>query len=173
VDQFEAALAGWHDFYIAAASAGAALLGLLFVGVSIGIAAVPPAERSKVLFRARQAFTNLILTLVLSLCLLIPQQHAQSVGTDLTIVAALGLAGTTTRFVQGRGWKGENARSLLGYLGSTVGTAGLLVLGLIYWTQPQADPGLLHWVLFPVFFWVSAAATASWEMLILVSRDRD
>jgi hypothetical protein len=49
---FAAAELGWHDFFLAAAGASAALLGLLFVGVSINLAAIAGEERVDVRARA-------------------------------------------------------------------------------------------------------------------------
>jgi hypothetical protein len=55
---FAAAALGWHDFFLAAAGASAALLGLLFVGVSINLAALAAEERVDLRARAGQAFAN-------------------------------------------------------------------------------------------------------------------
>ena len=52
VSAFSAAVTGWHDFYLAAAGASAALLGLLFVGVSINLAATAAKERPDLRARA-------------------------------------------------------------------------------------------------------------------------
>ena len=70
-EAFGASILGWHDFFLAAAGASAALLGLLFVGVSINLAAISADERVDLRARAAQAFTNLVFVLVISLLLLI------------------------------------------------------------------------------------------------------
>ena len=69
---FTATLDSWHDFYLAVGSASAALLGLLFVGVSINLASVVAAERVDLRTRANLAFSNLLYLLGLSLIVLIP-----------------------------------------------------------------------------------------------------
>ena len=61
---FAAAIIGWHDFYLAAAGASAALLGLLFVGVSINLGAIAAQERPDLRARAGLAFSNLIYVLI-------------------------------------------------------------------------------------------------------------
>jgi modulator of FtsH protease len=84
-------LAGWHDFFLATAGASAALLGLLFVGVSINLGAIAATERGDLRARAAQAFTNLLSVLGISLFLLVPDFDPASVGLWLGVIAAFGL----------------------------------------------------------------------------------
>jgi modulator of FtsH protease len=88
---FGALVLEWHDFLLAAAGAGAALLGLLFVGVSINLAAISADERVDLRARAAQAFTNLVFVLVISLLLLIPDPDPGLFALSLALVAAFGL----------------------------------------------------------------------------------
>lgn len=68
---FQAALQGWHDFYIVAGSAAATLVGLLFVGLSLHLRAV--LSRPEVRSLARATLTNFVLVLLLAMFTLIPQ----------------------------------------------------------------------------------------------------
>src|SRR5947209_5524814 len=88
---FGSSLLGWHDFFLAAAGASAALLGLLFVGVSINLAAIGAEERIDLRARAAQAFVNLVLVLVISLIMLIPDPDPDSIAITLGVVAAFAL----------------------------------------------------------------------------------
>src|SRR2546425_12714970 len=91
---FSAAITGWHDFYLAAAGASAALLGLLFVGVSINLAAIAAKERPDLRARAGLAFTNLIYVLIVSLILLIADPEPHGIAIGLGAVAGIGLVRT-------------------------------------------------------------------------------
>ena len=99
---FAAAIIGWHDFYLAAAGASAALLGLLFVGVSINLGAIAAQERPDLRARAGLAFSNLIYVLIVSLILLIadPEPHngvRHEVRRQLDLVGRVGALPGDTR----------------------------------------------------------------------------
>ena len=91
---FSAAIIGWHDFYLAAAGASAALLGLLFVGVSINLGAIAAQERPDLRARAGLAFSNLIYVLIVSLILLIADPEPHGIAIGLGAVAGIGLVRT-------------------------------------------------------------------------------
>src|SRR2546422_2115711 len=120
---FSAAITGWHDFYLAAAGASAALLGLLFVGVSINLGAIAAKERPDLRARAGLAFSNLIYVLVVSLVLLVANPEPHGIALGLGAIAGLGLVRTVrglsiacapsaygeTRFPSSGGWVGRLA----------------------------------------------------------------
>src|SRR5437762_6857086 len=99
VSAFSAAVTGWHDFYLAAAGASAALLGLLFVGVSINLAAIAAKERPDLRARAGLAFSNLIYVLIVSLVLLTADPEPQGLALSLAAVSALGLIRTVRALI--------------------------------------------------------------------------
>jgi len=125
VSAFSAAVTGWHDFYLAAAGASAALLGLLFVGVSINLAAIAAKERPDLRARAGLAFSNLIYVLVVSLVLLVANPEPHGIALGLGAIAGLGLIRTVrgcplrcapsasgeTGFPSSGGWVGRLAQT--------------------------------------------------------------
>src|SRR5438105_12919406 len=94
VSAFSAAITGWHDFFLATAGASAALLGLLFVGVSINLASISAKERPDLRARAGLAFSNLIYVLLVSLVLLISDPEAKGIATGLAVIAGIGIVRT-------------------------------------------------------------------------------
>jgi modulator of FtsH protease len=89
-DSFPGMVLGWHDFYVATAGATAALLGLLFVGVSINLAALAADERVDLRARTGQAFANLVFVLIIALIMLIPDPDPGTLAASLAVVAAFG-----------------------------------------------------------------------------------
>lgn len=79
-----------HDFFAASVGAGAALIGLLFVAISVSAERLAKAEASSQLLRIRAnaALTAFINALVISLFALLP---SEVIGTTAMVVAILGL----------------------------------------------------------------------------------
>lgn len=171
--QFTAAVLGWHDFYLATAGASAALLGLLFVGVSINLAAIATRERVDLRARSGLAFSNLVYVLVISLLLLVadPEPHGMALG--LGAIALLGLArgiGHLVSVLRAHGWRGQ--RATFRRIGWTI--AADLVLGwaaIVLYSSADAHAMVL--VMAAVFVLLVGAADVAWEMLVQVTRERD
>lgn len=71
---YQAAVQGWHDFYLVAGGGSATLLGLLFVGLSLHLRTV--VSRPEVQSLARVTLTNFTLVLLAALFVVIPQGQA-------------------------------------------------------------------------------------------------
>lgn len=169
---FETAILSWHDFFLAVASAAAALLGLLFVGVSISLSAIAGRDRAAVRRRANVAFSNLLYLLGLSLVILIPASDPGVVTISFTVIALLGLVRVARRLVpMARGREPERDRpGTLRRLGWTV-AADLL---LLYTAVSLASTGDPRWLLAtPIVVGVLllGAADVAWDLLVEESED--
>ena len=78
------AIEAWRDFYAAAANAGAALLGLVFVGLSIHLVGRPLNTETRML--GAESFVNLLHPLLASLGMLLPLEPAVQGGGLLFLV---------------------------------------------------------------------------------------
>jgi modulator of FtsH protease len=170
---FGALLLGWHDFFLAAAGASAALLGLLFVGVSINLAAISADERVDLRARAAQAFTNLVFVLVISLLLLIPDPDPSLFALSLALVAAFGLyrvALNAYSVIRERD-RLQNAVATIRRIGWTV-VADIVLAFTAWrlWATAGAAAVIVNLVIV-VFVLLIGAADISWEMLTEVSTE--
>lgn len=86
---WETGLLECRDFYIAVAGAGAALVGLVFVGASIQLSNRPLDSRIRM---ATMAVVNLLHPLIASLIMLVPGSP-QVLGAGLLTLALAGLVG--------------------------------------------------------------------------------
>jgi hypothetical protein len=170
---FAAAELGWHDFFLAAAGASAALLGLLFVGVSINLAAIAGEERVDVRARAGQAFVNLVFALVIALLMLIPDPDPVSIAFGLAVVAALGLLSIVRNLypvlrgrAQVRGWA-QIARRF-----GWTAIADLILIFTAWRVWSTADATAIQNLVTVLFVLLIGAADAAWEMLVEVSREQ-
>jgi hypothetical protein len=171
---FTAAVLGWHDFFLASAGASAALLGLLFVGVSINLGAIAARERVDLRAKAALAFSNLIYVLMISLLLLIadPEPHGLAIG--LAAIAALGLVrviGHLRVLIQAQGRFRDQVPTLR-RIGWTI--AADVVLGYVAVVLFAAgDARAIVLILAAVFILLVGASNIAWEMLVQVSQERD
>jgi hypothetical protein len=172
-EAFGATILGWHDFFLAAAGATAALLGLLFVGVSINLNAIAADERVDLRTRAGQAFANLIFVLVVSLIMLIPDPDPRLLAAALAGVAVFGLVRVSRSIitlVRERD-RFQNFRSTLRRTGWTaIADAVLAVTAWRIWESGGQAAVLINLAIV-VFVLLIGAADISWEMLTDVSRE--
>jgi hypothetical protein len=170
---FAAAELGWHDFFLTAAGASAALLGLLFVGVSINLAAIAGEERVALRARAGQAFVNLLFALVIALLMLIPDPDPVSIAFGLAVVAGLGLLSLARNL-----YPVIQSRTLVRYwahIARRFGWTAIADLILIFtawrvWTA--TDASAIQNLVTVLLVLLIGAADAAWEMLVEVSRER-
>jgi hypothetical protein len=168
---FAAALQAWHDFFLATAGASAALLGLLFVGVSISLNAIGLAERADLRATAEQVFANLLYVLAISLILLVPNSDATGDSIALGAIAVVG----TGRVIRNITTLRENAnvalsRATLRRLGWTIAADLLLAyVAVRFWVAP--DPKEMVFVMAATLVLMLGAADTAWEMLVEVSHE--
>jgi hypothetical protein len=74
---------GWHDFYHVIGDAAAALMGLLFVSLSLNVGAITRKANADLRLLAIQTFTSYISTLMFALIFLIPDPGRWSLGGPL------------------------------------------------------------------------------------------
>jgi len=160
----------WHDFYGTAGTASAALIGLLFVGVSLHLDTV--VSRRDVRSTARGAFQSLLAILFVSLVTLIPQISPRDLGwTPL----GLGAGGLLLGAVEARGLVGADLllgfRHIVRRIGSrAVGFGLMLYVGIALVTGPaSAQSGTLPWLMAAIFVLLASSAHAAWSLLIEVA----
>jgi hypothetical protein len=156
----------WHDFYMTAGGAAAALVGLLFVGVALHLDAV--VGRPDVRATARGTFMSLIAILVISLVVLVPQVTPADLGWAVIALGALGLleaVGDVPRVWGSKGLLG--ARSAIRKLGLRfAGLLATLAVGILFLNGNRGAP---DWLLGVVFLLLASSAQTAWDLLIDVA----
>ena len=172
--QFVAATLAWHDFYLATAGASAALLGLLFVGVSINLGTISANERVDLRARSGLAFSNLVYVLVISLLMLIAQQEPHGLGLGLGAISLVGLLRAIRHLVTILRSRHavRDMRGTLRRIGWTI-IGDVLLAGTAVGLYATGDGHLLSVLMAAVFILLIGAADVAWEMLVVVSADRE
>jgi modulator of FtsH protease len=168
---FASTVLGWHDFFLAAAGASAALLGLLFVGVSINLAAIAADERVDLRARAGQAFTNLVFVLLIGLLMLIPNPDPRLLAASLGLVSAIALirvALNLAGLVRARAHTLDRFATMRRIGWTAIANLVLAFSAWRLWDSAGAADVIVNLVIVVVVLLIGAADIA-WEMLTEVS----
>lgn len=160
-------MSGWENFFVAEAGASAALAGLLFVAVSVNltrILAVPGLPG-----RAGMALVVLLQVLLISTCLLVPDQRVALAGTEMLLIGAitwLTIVVIETRVAHPRytGYRWELAMRIV--LGQTA-TLPFIVAGVSVLAWGTRG---IYWVVPGVAFAFVYVFIQAWVLLIEINR---
>ena len=119
-------MSGWGDFAAVIGAGSAALLGLLFVAVSIRVETI--AKSAELRNRTAQTLTLLLTGLLATALLTVPNQSKRALGVEYLVLAlvVIGVAVFNDRRSGGRQGESALARSL-GAINPTYVTCSLLV----------------------------------------------
>ena len=164
-------MAAWHDFFVAAAGAAAALSGLIFVAVSINLRTILDQEKeagsSYLTGRALESLAALLVVLGISLVGLDPSVS----GVVFAAVLLTCAAGSCISPVRAAlGYRSTHVKPIAFSLRMFL--AGLLVAGYATAgaTLPADVGGGLHWLPFCFILAVTVAASNAWILLVEVLR---
>jgi len=165
---YQANLQSWHDFYSNTGQAAAALVGLLFVGLSLHIRAV--LSRDDVRALARVTLSNFILTLVLALFMVIPDDNSADTGwrvVGLGVVSTVYIVPSLIAGVRSR-QRTIGLRLLLLRFGlSALAFVGLVVCGVLLVSGNYHD-GLVGLVAVTIVVLVVSLRN-TWDLLVSVA----
>ncbi len=155
----------WSQFYATIAAASAALLGLLFVAVSINAPAALGANAISSRRLTEQAFQNYLAVMMVSLLALFPDMSVNSFGRVTLYATAVWSAWVVIRFfqtiTQRLDWR-SRIRALRRHISSLIGFAMLLVSAL----RMALNRGeSFDWFAAAVLVLLFSATTVSWELL--------
>jgi hypothetical protein len=173
VDSLSPALERWHDFYLLTGTAAATLLGLLFVALSLHLDIVVREDAPHLRLLAREAFYSFVFVLLLSLLLLVPDNHARPMGVEL---AAMGAIRLVLLLVAMRGagasiGHGFTRRHVRRRLLPAVAAAALLIVAGVTILRHDVDDGLATIVTTCLLLLVTATAIA-WDLIMRVGEAR-
>jgi hypothetical protein len=157
----------WHDLFVASAGASAALLGLLFVAVSINLERILAYEGLPE--RALETLLLLLAVLIVSIVGLIPAESTVALGLELLVTAAIvavivfRLPGTNAVETgkEPAQWRASRVGVRL------MGTVPLVVGGLSVLLETG---GGLYWIAAGVVLAICGAVANAWVLLVEILR---
>ena len=163
---------GWASFYETLGGAAAALLGLLFVSVSVRAEQILGAKHSHARRIAEQAFHNYLAVLMVSLVSLMPNVGTISLGFTLLYMLGIWAAWVVIRVHQTLvHWREEETRllTLRRYIASAGGFGTLIYAGVFLARGHDDYRGLVP---IGALVLLVSATVVSWELLVSVARGR-
>jgi hypothetical protein len=157
----------WHDLFVASAGASAALLGLLFVAVSINLERILAYEGLPE--RALETLLLLLSVLIVSIVGLIPAESTVALGLELLVTAAIvavivfRLPGTNA--VETGKEPAQWRASRIGV--RLMGTVPLVIGGLSILLETG---GGLYWIAAGVVLAICGAVANAWVLLVEILR---
>jgi hypothetical protein len=156
----------WHDFYVAAAGASAALLGLAFVAISINLA--PIIESAVLPRRALQTLIFFAYGLVSSLLVLVPGLSDTALGVG-QLVLGLGLVGLVA--IDQLDWRGQPGDPSIWRLSQVIPATLVSALALIgAYATISSTLGGLYWIAIAIATATTAGLINSWVLLVEIQR---
>jgi hypothetical protein len=157
----------WHDLFVASAGASAALLGLLFVAVSINLERILAYEGLPE--RALETLLLLLSVLIVSIVGLIPAESTVALGLELLVTAAIvaaiifRLPGTNAveTGTEPAQWRASRIGVRL------MGTVPLVIGGLSVLLETG---GGLYWIAAGVVLAICGAVANAWVLLVEILR---
>jgi hypothetical protein len=157
---------GLHDFFLGSAGVAGALIGLLFVAISVSGERLAKAEAAALTLRIRAnaALTGFINALVVSLFALIPDG---GIGTTSLVVAIIGLlfvAAALLSLIRVRHLRWATGRDALFLVGQAVVFIIQLTFGIGLMRHPS-DSGAANGVAFLVVTCFVIGISRAWELI--------
>lgn len=164
----DALTAGWTDFAVALAGAGAALAGLVMVAISVNIKEI--LALPGVTARAAAAVGSLVLVVGTAALLLMPGQPAPVLGVELLLPAALAIALHAGSLVKRMRQAAVPRFSRVIAVPIAVVQLLPVVFGALLLIFADGGAGALYWVAAGLLLTITGSMLDAWVLMVEILR---
>jgi len=157
----------WHDFFVATAGASAALVGLIFVGVSINLNMILTTPTLP--GRASISMVLLLTILIVTILLLAPYESIKVAGTEVLVIGLVVWGGVVLTDFRIHRNKQKKYKSLytLNIIMNQIAILPYIISGI---SLMAGDLNGLYWLLAAMVFSFIKASLDAWVLLIEINR---
>jgi len=172
MNAFAQAVANWHDFYHVVSDAAAALMGLLFVSLSLNADVITRKVNADLRALAAQTFTSFICLVMFAVLFLIPDQGPLGLGIPMLGIDMIVLYVTVGHFRQAfqnraRAW--GNNRLILRF---AIPVACLVTIFVVAITVLLGQTNGLYWFVPVTILLIWDASLNAWDLLLRLREPR-
>ena len=166
MNAFAQTVANWHDFYHVVGDAAAALMGLLFVSLSLNADVIARKANADLRALAAQTFTSFICLIMFAVLFLIPDQGKLGLGLPMLGIDLIVLFVTARHFLQAirkraRPWgRGQLA------LRFAIPVFCLVTIFVVAITVLLGQTGGLYWFVPVTILLIWDASLNAWDLLL-------
>jgi hypothetical protein len=165
MNAFIQAVEGWHDYYHVMGDASAALMGLLFVSLSLNVREITRKINADLRVLAAQTFTNFICLVMFALLFVIPNQGPLGLGLPMLGIDMILLVVTARRFIQARRHPRTWGRGDL-ILRFAIPSICFVTIFAIAVTVLLGNTGGLYWFVPVTILLLWGASINAWDLLL-------
>jgi hypothetical protein len=165
---FSQVIERWHDFYLAASTDAATLIGLLFIGLSLNLEVITSVARADLRALALKTFNNLLSVLILALVFLIPAQTPLGLGLPLLAIGMLGAINASRQLraaVQNQDHLWGSGYLFRRFLAPTTAYLGLIAIAT---SLATGETSRLPWLVAVLCTLLATATRNAWDLLVRV-----
>jgi hypothetical protein len=166
MEAFKQAVEGWHDFYHVIGDAAAALMGLLFVSLSLNADVITRKANADLRILAGQTFQNFICLIMFALLFLIPSQGPTGLGLPMLGIDLILLYVTARRFLQTRRNRPRAWGTGSLALRFAIPAICLVTIMIVAVTVLMGMTGGLYWFVPVTILLLWAASLNAWDLLL-------
>jgi hypothetical protein len=166
MNTFAQAVGGWHDYYHVVGDAAAALMGLLFVSLSLNVEEITKKANSGLRILAAQSFSSFICLVMFSLLFEIPDQGTRGLGIPMLGIDLILFYVTCRRFLEFRHQKSQlwgRANPLVRFIIPIVCFIAIMVIAI---TVLNGTTGGLYYFVPVSILLIFDASLDAWDLLL-------